>query len=356
MGNAYQRKPLLKIIAATSVTIFSLFSVCVGAFAWFATIREHNSTSDDFVVTNVITSISSIKIYQYLGESVEEDGTTYFGFNPTPYGEFGVDGDQVTVTSGNPSIELDQYSVDDPHHPCLVLFETSERSTRVVAQTLKPFLPQSKPGSDTLPASNIVANYAALEAKKAGATDGEIFEVTNDEHHAAEYEEYIDDHAVREYVTTRYSYNAENDDFDFIWTDLGLYNNPLSSIVQFNWFIWEDIPEATNKDLYLYELDAFGMKVRKRTPESTSCIPVDRSGMDEEGDSSFISFSGDTANFEQETIIFDGGDVDSETTFNYVGVVIDYNQLALEYLFSYYIGHPFLSDGLTFKCDWTTYL
>ena len=98
------------------------------------------------------------------------------------------------------------------------------------------------------------------------------------------------------------------------------------------------------------------MKVRKQTPESTSCIAVDRAGMDEEGDSSFISFSGDTANFEQETIIFDGGDVDSEKTFNYVCVVIDYYQLALEYLFSYYIGHPFLSDGLTFKCDWTTYL
>lgn len=356
MRRQLNKKALLKIVAATSVTIFSLLSVCTGVFAWFATVRERKQTSDDFVVTRIESTVSSICIYQYLGESEVEGGTTYFGFNPTPYGVLDVEGSDVNVSSGSPVINLDQYSIDDPHHPCLLIFETSERSTRVVADTLKPFLAKAKPGADNLASSNIVAFQSLLEGKKSGASDGEIFEVTNDETQEAEYEEVINEVIVRKKIKTRYAYNATTDDFDLVWMDLAMYDNPLSSAVIFNWVTFNGLPTATNKNLFLYESDGFGGKIRKEESESTSCIAIDRKDLDENDESAFVTFTGAVPSYDPTTIIFDGGDIDNEVEFTHVGIVVDYNQLALEYLFSCYIGHPYLSGGISFKCDWKTYL
>lgn len=66
----------LKIISATSVTIFSLFSLVIGVYAWFASSKTTNKNADDFVVTTLgdcqLASVKLIK-FDYPIDSVSGD-------------------------------------------------------------------------------------------------------------------------------------------------------------------------------------------------------------------------------------------------------------------------------------------
>ena len=346
----------LKIIAATSMAIFSLLTTFTAAFAWFTAIRDEQTESDNFTVTNKNTSITQIELYRYLGETDVVGGTKYFGFETTPYSTINVSGQTATIKAGDPdSIQLDMFTLDDPHHPIFMLFKLNGGfKEKISAKTSYPFIAQAKPGGN-LDASHIVASYKtstnanSLESKLAGASDGEIFEVTNDENQNGTYLDYEDnEHSI----TTRYSFNEAENKFDLIWVDLAMHNNPLSSAICTYYFELNDRIAPSTKNLYLYTDGE-----RDNSTTSRSCIAIDQSecvsDSTEDGYnmSSFAQFTGDNlSKFEQE-IDFYNGDV---TGLGYIGIVLDYNPDALQYLFTYYLGNEYLNEGLTFQCDWET--
>ena len=250
------------------------------------------------------------------------------------------------VKEGDPtSITLDQYSLDDQHHPLLMLMKINGSSECVSAKTKYPYVGEDKPGNDNLDSSHIVATYSALMAKKGSATDGEIFEVTNDENQKGYY---IEDSASKR-IKTRYQYVAETDTFDLVWVDLAMYDNPLSSAVKFNYFLFDEMPATVTKNIYLYEEDGFGGVRREDTPTSTSVIALDTQDFTDSNLSSFTKIdANENANFEDEIEVFNG-DI---TGKKYLGIVIDYYHESIEYISSYYLGHEYMNEGVTFVCDW----
>ena len=74
-------KKALKIVAATSMAVFSLLATMTSAYAWFESIRNEEADNSDFYVKRIDTSINAISIHEFYGET-DDDGVKSFAFNP----------------------------------------------------------------------------------------------------------------------------------------------------------------------------------------------------------------------------------------------------------------------------------
>ena len=84
---------------------------------------------------------------------------------------------------------------------------------------------------------------------------------------------------------------------------------------------------------------------------SLSCISIAKNKLIDDKKHSFPNFTGpEEYEHEQEICVFD----EQTDDVTYVGIIIDYDQLALECIFSRNLGHDALNYGLLFTCDWTT--
>ena len=347
----------LKIIAATSMAIFSLFACFSAAYAWFVATRKADNGADSFQVSDVQTSVQELSIHEFLGMTTDDGSSKSYCFNPIPSGfaDFSDDPRNPSIV-GDLTITLDEYSLDDPNHPVLLLFKVNGGVETITAETLFPFIAMDKPGDDELDSNHIVASYSLLEAKKSSASDGEIFEVTADEHHGGTYED------EETYITTRYQYNAASDEFELVWTDLARFDNAFSSVAQMHSLLFTfDSPFARNGNNFVINTSSDGVseKTYKHYNETseqyetltTDCVPVLSSDCNDSNQSSFTKFnSNNEATFEQIVEVYNG----STSGYTYLGVIIDYFPKAVEYLSSYFLGHHYLNYGLSFDRDWVT--
>lgn len=131
---------------------------------------------------------------------------------------------------------------------------------------------------------------------------------------------------------------------------LAAVNNKLSSVIQTSYVTFASLPTASNKDLYTYD----NQGNISSTTTSTSCISVLKDDL--EGEQSFAKFDakGNLSSFDPTICIFNGVEVSG--TYSYVGIVFDYYNIALQDIFSYFLGDPILDEGVSFTCDWSTYL
>ena len=87
----------------------------------------------------------------------------------------------------------------------------------------------------------------------------------------------------------------------------------------------------------------------KHTGEN--CIAIPTADFTASNRHSFTNFTDDdTFEFSKDLNVF-RGDV---TDVTYIGVVVNYDKTALEYIFSHNLGNEALNNGLEFKCDWVT--
>ncbi len=324
----------LKIVAATAMSVFSLFSVFMGTYAWFISDMVNNSGTSDFNVSKLQSSIKTINFYNFLGTSVVENGKTYYGFNPVREGYVTIDGSDVDDDHA-PTVRLGTYSIVDPHHPLLMVCELNNSSPRVVVETDYAYL-----GSNTPAATyTTVATYAALKAVvTTGLADGTVYQVTTDEDHGD--------------VLTQYTFDGTNKQWNMTYLTLKQDDNPLSSVAKLTTFTFSSIPTATTHTLNTYT-DAT-QESFKPSPESVSCIAVDTALFTSSNTKSFVEMNGDNFkkfNTSKELINDSVG-----SSINYIGIVIDYYPESLDYICSRYLGHRYLNSGLTFKCDWRTFI
>lgn len=127
----------LRILAATSVTIFSLAVAFTGAFAWFSINKAVNSNGADNTVQNVTGKLKSVTFHR-LSSKVTDPTTgkaTSFSFYKNASGTITYNwsnstGTYVPSTSGDTRIQLDTYNPLDQEHPLLLLLEfNSEYNT-----------------------------------------------------------------------------------------------------------------------------------------------------------------------------------------------------------------------------------
>lgn len=327
----------LKIIAATSMAIFSLFSLFMGTMAWFTAKRSQDLGGDDpFGVEKVGTSVKSIEFHSYLGEVTQVvDAVThkYFAFTPTATSTINfVDGEPSDPSA---SVALGEYSLENPHHPLLVVFEVSGVMERIEFETDYCFL-----GNPSVTSTVTKATHAAMIADKASYSDGQIIQVSVDEEHND--------------INTFYEYHLDDDEFEMVSMSLKentpYPNYPLSSAVNiynFKLHLNRNIQdESANRNITY--MDEFGVT---RVRENTSCYIMDEAGFTSSNMTAFADFT-DEDNFEySNSIVAFNDNVDGYT---HVALVIDYNSYAIEYICSQYLGHPAMNYGLDFLCDWKT--
>ena len=219
-------------------------------------------------------------------------------------------------------------------------------------------MPKDLVGGATLDGSHIVATYSALPGS---ASDGEIFEVTNDEHQNGQYVE----NATTKNITTRYKYSSSKGAFELVWVDLAMTNNPLSSVIQTNSFLLE-FTKPFKKSGGSFVVDSTSTALAEHSyshivdgaPVSGTAngiwLPIsDFKGQNDSNTNmaSFVTFDNNgNPQYKQDATMFSG----EVTGYTYLGITVDYYSTAVEYLSSYFLGHTYLNAGLNFKCDWVT--
>lgn len=308
--------------------------------------------------------------------------TPYFTFNPEGRTLFE---DGEAVDSGIST--LGEYSLEDPDHPLLMLFKVDGWMTKIDFATDYPFLGNKK-SSYIRYSSYTKSGLASIS----GMANGDFAEVLTDESNDNKTTLYKYDDGIwtsslynvglvamlndidktqlvdGDYilvtedmtmggVSSLYKYVHATKSFQIVWIDLGIndessrfYTNPLSSVCKFSCFEFEnDITEEANlSTLDVYERNNSGNLVKVN---DVDCIAINSSEITTQNTVSFADCS-DFSNpkYYNEICVYDGNAKDCY----YIGVVINYNALALEYIFSNNLGHEALSYGLKFYCDWVT--
>ena len=325
------KKGSLKIAAATSLILFSLLACFSGAYAWFLSNTHVNNASSNFQVDRVNTSVQAITFHEYYGKTdpASSGGKTYYSFNPSSSGSVTFSGDTPTETGAG--IALGEYSLENPDHPLLIMFNVSGLQQRINFETDYSFLAED----DNYVLKTTVGTFAALNLyDKTTLTNGDYLKVTADEEHGG--------------VTTIYKYLAATRSYDMVWIDLNSGFNPLSSVVQFHTFEFSGSIAANTHTYDVVEINQYGNPV---TVEDVSGITIDTAAFTSSNKSAFADFTDeDTYTYNKEINVYDG----NVSSISYVGVVVNYDSLALQYICSKYLGNLILNIGMDFKCDWIT--
>ena len=377
-------KKTLKILAATSMAIFTLFTAFTSAYAWFMSTMNQEAGNDNFYVKRLDTPVTSISIHEFYGETNDE-GAKSFAFDPVGVSVY-ADG---SFNNNADLVKLNQYILEKPNHPVLILFKNEEVSgfeSQINLRTESAYLGASDDflaGKTNTKAeltalankttngyyrvitdesqgdgkktylyqyngsslqSMSFATYALLDvaANRVAANNNKYFLVIDDEKHGN--------------TATIYQYKDATASFEMVWCDLGntqySETNPLSSAVQFHTFTFTDTL-ANLTETRTVKVETFDDTSLDYTylDTSKSCLAIAESEFTASNKHSFTNFEDEeTFEYTKQINVF-RGDV---TGITYIGIVVDYDKYALEYIFSHNLGNEALNNGLEFKCDWVT--
>ncbi len=186
MAGRLNSKPL-KIIAATSVTIFSLFACFVGSIAWFQSVRNIKNDASSMPVRPLDGFLKTLSIHP-----LAEDGLIFnatgdlvsYAFEETATGQYDIDLETgKPVFSGDP-VGLGVYDSLNPNNPILLLFELNQpvqaSSLKIQAVTENNFMGEIVDGSLVNPLQtsgnflSSVAQFQSITASSWGSGDYEV--------------------------------------------------------------------------------------------------------------------------------------------------------------------------------------
>ena len=124
----------LKIIAATSMAIFSLLTTFTATFAWFISRKNVSDDVDGFPTTVIPGRFLQVSFHTLNSKTItEEEEDITFKFNQTAVGTITYNWEtDKPVKTGDTSISLNKYNMLDEHQPVLLLFQMgSEIDTSV---------------------------------------------------------------------------------------------------------------------------------------------------------------------------------------------------------------------------------
>ncbi len=318
-------KKTLKIIAATAVASFSLVAAVVSTMAWFLAINTVKESDVNIEVDDPSDSVSEITFHKYRGLSTD----AYYLFNPDPEAKLIITNKTISIDA-DPSftgITLDTYTSEERHHPLLMLLKLKKKSLKLYGYTKHPFLAAFKPEADVA-----VASYAALTyVNTANLEDGTVYLVTNDEQNGGL--------SGTTYGSTAYQLDKASDTWELVWVDLAATNNPLSSVVETFFFTFTfATPQAGATTTHTLN------------GSNPSSIAIKQSDCNDSNVASFVKFENGSYSDFSKTVTFFKGTVSDDTV--YLGIVLDYYSLSLEYISSYFLGNEHVDQGLNFTCDW----
>ena len=304
----------LKIVAATAMTIFSLFAATVGAFAWFTGKIQEAGQADEFSVIVNNGRLKNIYFHNYISKEMNISTlkpTSYtFENSYSAYISYDWESDSA-VFHGNP-IDMDDYSPLDFSQPLLMVFELHDAYTLTSDGDI-----------------NILAK-----------TERQDFLGARDENNAPLYG-----------LTTNGYYRTEANPGDPSKTD---YYYALSSVVDF--LCNDSSTELYNKNngenttLINSTYQVSNLRTRE---QSQAAKEADPEAIVPDLCFTSINNSTEETSFKQDPSIYKSR---ANTTVRYISIIVDYYSDALDYIYSTYLGNRILEDEfnshLEFLCDW----
>lgn len=175
-------KNLLKIVAATSVCIFSLFSLFAGSTAWFLSVQNVDNGVDGMKVKEALRQFKKISIHRFVSSTIVDGNTTYY-FDQAVAASLTVD--QIISGTGTLTFAMDKYSLLRRTNPTLALIELSDTYTASAADPvsltlstettafLTSYTAAEVAAMTTRPLSNVVkanAGYLTVEGESGDDT------------------------------------------------------------------------------------------------------------------------------------------------------------------------------------------
>ena len=309
------KKSNMKIIAATAMTIFSLFSSIVGAYAWFSGHLVYNQNPTDFSVTVLDGRLKNIYFHQHQSVAIDRETLkpTSYTFNSEYSGKISYDWQSHTATyTGDATISMDEYTPLDFSQPILMVFELKEAY------------------------SIVDAGEIIIRA----TTDVEGFLGARNSQNTPVYD-----------LKTTGAYDTKPNPEDPTKTD---YYYALSSVIDF--YCNDSSSELYNKsgNTNTTLINATYNVSDLRTRETTAAEKeADPDAIVPDLAFTTIDNATDATSFNQRPMIYTAR---ANTTVKYVSVIVDYYNYALDYIYSTYLGDDTLEtefEGrLNFLCDW----
>ena len=286
-------RTLLKLVAATSVTIFSLLAVFTGSLAWFQTIKQQRDDASTLKVKDV-----SGKFKQMTFHTLAENGKTVstnesqcsFKFNKTPVGTISYNWSTKQFNpTGTTSITLQPYETLDRYQPMLLLVELQEEYEDLQAGDL-------------------------LISATADHVEGKGFIGARDE------------------TTNEPLYDLSSSDIYTVNNNVKYYW--LSSVIRF-------FSKSFNNSTFT-------------TFSSAATYDFTLGNMDNQAHFVNIDSSDETSSFTESIDIYSSP---ASSSVKYIAVIIDYFPDAVEFIYSTFLGDATLESAeydyeLNFLCDW----
>ena len=286
-------KKSVKIIAATAMCIFTLFSVFSASVAWFQAIIQRNVDSNTFAVEDLAGKFKQLTFHELANNgktiSTEEEACS-FKFNKNPFGSIAYNWDTKQFSYlGLTSISLNAYETLDRYQPVLLLIELQEEYTA---------LEQGE-----------VAISAIVDEAEGKGFIGQRDENTN----APVYD--LSDSSIYE---TKSGAN-------YYW---------MSSIIRFFSKSFDASSFATFSSATTYNLTLGDMSKQSHFVE--------------------IDDSTETSVFNNNVNIFESA---ASSSVQYIAIIVDYYPDAIEFIYSTFLGDSTLESAeydyqLRYTCDW----
>ena len=311
----------LKLVGATSVTLFSLVAVFAATWAWFAMNKENTGGGMGVEINRLSGKLSHVYFHSF-SDATPDDAT--FSFNKTPFATYEYDWEEqemslvgsVTASSWN----MGDYTSLDKNHPMLMIFEFDKD---YISSTVGDMYVR---GVTTVGGDALTYAYADSDTEHTTplyTTGGGGYLGARTANGAPYYS--LPQTQVRD---------ADHPGSILIKKEGGVDYYALSSVVAFRNRTFSDSQYTTFKN---------------------SGTTLDFATSTLESDESFTTIKNDSDKylFNQTPYLFKSN---GSETVKYVAVIIEFSTDAIGYIYSTYLGDSGLNSYdsiLNFACDWS---
>ncbi len=305
----------LKIIAATSMCIFSLFALFSGTIAWFNVTQAATDNANNMGVKPVAGKLKAVYFHELASKEIDSKTkvASSFTFSSAYSGKIEFDWESKTADyDGNATVSLSQYTPLDPEHPVLMVFEMNE-GYQITGD-----------GELTITAKTDVTGFLGART----ASNAPLYS--------------LDGNGV--YYSKTNSSDASKTDYYYAMSSVAKFYCTDASTELYN------KPNGENTTLIN---PTYAVADLRDKADSAAALAEDEDAV--VPDLSFVNVdnAAETFTYKQEPTIYTSV---ANTTVKYISIIVDYYEDAIEYIYSTYLGNTVLEnelDGtLDFVCDW----
>lgn len=293
----------MRIIAATSMTVFSLTAVFVATSAWFTASRKVDGNGDGFIAALPSGIVKKVEFFTMNTDYDKSSGSTFTNpvctYNTTASVAYTLDGSTKNYTTKSQTASIGQYDITDFDYSMMVLFTLrDDASENDYNFTMKAVTSLTE---DSFSKSVIGINGTMTSNKD---DDKKV----------------ISDETSADNGKTQHYYG----------------NLSLSDVIQFKAYFFTDASDLTKTKISYTS----GSETKTKEVYDFS----DKKTEIQDKADTFIAIENNTASLSKTTINLHK----NTSKINSIAVILSYNKKAITKIYNKYLGNKILSNSLTF--------